>query len=70
MNKGGTVEVAGLRVTMTTADHSAGDWNAGGETTLYLGDPVGFVIELETGAGCTSPGTPGRSATWRLIREL
>ncbi len=50
MNKGGTVEAAGLRVTMTTADHSAGDWNAGGETTLYLGDPVGFVIELEDGA--------------------
>ena len=49
MNKGGTVEAAGLRVTMTTADHSAGDWNAGGETTLYLGDPVGFVIELEDG---------------------
>ena len=49
MNKGGTVEVAGLRVTMTSADHSAGDWNPAGETTLYLGDPAGFVIELEDG---------------------
>jgi L-ascorbate metabolism protein UlaG (beta-lactamase superfamily) len=46
MNKGGTVDVAGLRVTMTGADHSAGDWNPGGETTLYLGEPVGFGIEL------------------------
>jgi L-ascorbate metabolism protein UlaG (beta-lactamase superfamily) len=34
---------------MVTAHHSAGDWNAGGETTLYLGDPAGFVIELEDG---------------------
>ena len=33
MNKGGTVEAAGLRVTMVHADHSAGDWNAAGETT-------------------------------------
>ena len=48
-NKGGTVEAAGLRVTMTGADHSAGDWNPGGETTLYLGEPAGFIIELETG---------------------
>ena len=39
MNKGGTVDVAGFRVTMTGADHSAGDWNPGGETTLYLGEP-------------------------------
>ena len=42
MNKGGTFETGGIKVTMTHADHSAGDWNAGGETTLYLGDPVGL----------------------------
>ena len=60
MNKGGTVEVAGLKVSMTWADHSAGDWNPGGETTLYLGDPVGFIVELPDGyrfyfAGDTQP---------------
>ena len=49
MNKGGTFEAAGIKVTMTHADHSAGDWNPGGETTLYLGEPVGFVVELENG---------------------
>ena len=42
MNKGGTFEAAGIKVTMTHADHSAGDWNPGGETTLYLGEPVGL----------------------------
>src|SRR5262245_3398196 len=26
MNKGGTVETEGLKVTMTHADHSSGDW--------------------------------------------
>ena len=47
MNKGGTVEVGGLRVSMVRADHSAGDWSTSGEGPLYLGEPVGFVIELE-----------------------
>ena len=36
MNKGGTVTAAGMRVTMTHADHSAGAWNAGGQTTLLF----------------------------------
>ncbi len=70
MNKGGTFEADGIKVTMTHADHSAGDWNPGGETTLYLGDPVGFVVELENGfrfyfAGDTTP-----FGDMALIREL
>jgi L-ascorbate metabolism protein UlaG (beta-lactamase superfamily) len=70
MNKGGTFETDGIKVTMTHADHSAGDWNPGGETTLYLGDPVGFVVELENGfrfyfAGDTTP-----FGDMALIREL
>jgi L-ascorbate metabolism protein UlaG (beta-lactamase superfamily) len=49
MNKGGTVATHGLKVTLTHADHSAGDWSAAGQGPLYLGEPVGFVIELEDG---------------------
>ena len=49
MNKGGTVDVAGLKVTMVGADHSAGDWNAEGGVPLYLGEPAGFVVEVENG---------------------
>lgn len=49
MNKGGTVATHGLRVTLVHADHSAGDWSSAGEGPLYLGEPVGFVIELEDG---------------------
>ena len=63
MNKGGTVEVAGIKVTMVHADHSAGDWNPGGETTLYLGDPIGFILEFETGSGSMPPATPTCTAT-------
>jgi L-ascorbate metabolism protein UlaG (beta-lactamase superfamily) len=70
MNKGGTVEAAGLKVTMTTADHSAGDWNAPGETTLYLGDPVGFIIELESGTRLYFAGDTTAFGDMRFIREL
>jgi L-ascorbate metabolism protein UlaG (beta-lactamase superfamily) len=69
-NKGGTVEAAGLKVTMVTAHHSAGDWNANGETTLYLGDPAGFVIELEDGYRIYHAGDTAPFSDMRLIREL
>jgi L-ascorbate metabolism protein UlaG (beta-lactamase superfamily) len=70
MNKGGTVEVAGVKVTMTHADHSAGDWNAGGETTLYLGEPAGFVVELENGFRFYHAGDTNVFGDMRLIGEL
>jgi L-ascorbate metabolism protein UlaG (beta-lactamase superfamily) len=43
-NKGGTRHVDGISLTMTNAEHSTGGPN--GE---YLGDPAGFVIEVENG---------------------
>ncbi len=70
MNKGGTVDVAGLRVTMTGADHSAGDWNAAGETTLYLGEPAGFVVEMENGFRIYHAGDTNVFGDMRLIGEL
>ncbi len=70
MNKGGTLEAAGLRVTMVHADHSAGDWHPGGETTLYLGEPVGFVVELENGFRFYHAGDTDVFGDMRLIGEL
>ena len=70
MNKGGTVDVAGLKVTMTGAEHSAGDWNAAGETTLYLGEPAGFVVELENGFRLYHAGDTAVFGDMRLIDEL
>jgi L-ascorbate metabolism protein UlaG (beta-lactamase superfamily) len=69
-NKGGTVEAAGLRITMTGADHSAGDWDGGAGTTLYLGEPAGFVIELEDGARIYHAGDTQAFGDMALIREL
>jgi L-ascorbate metabolism protein UlaG (beta-lactamase superfamily) len=70
MNKGGTFEVDGIKVTMTHADHSAGDWNPGGETTLYLGDPVGLIVELENGFRFYFAGDTTAFGDMALIREL
>ena len=70
MNKGGTIEIAGVRVTMVHADHSAGDWNPGGETTLYLGEPAGFVVELENGFRFYHAGDTNVFGDMALIRDL
>jgi L-ascorbate metabolism protein UlaG (beta-lactamase superfamily) len=70
MNKGGTVEVAGLRVSMVPADHSAGDWNAAAESTLYLGEPAGFVVELENGFRIYHAGDTAVFGDMALIRDL
>jgi L-ascorbate metabolism protein UlaG (beta-lactamase superfamily) len=43
-NKGGTVDIAGVKVTLTDANHSSS-----GEDGQYLGEPAGLVIELEDG---------------------
>ena len=48
-NKGGTVEIAGVKVHMTHAVHSSGIPNPNGDNELYGGDPAGLVVELEDG---------------------
>ena len=70
MNKGGTFEAAGIKVTMVHADHSAGDWNAAGETTLDLGEPVGFVVEVENGFRFYFAGDTALFGDMRFIRDL
>ncbi len=70
MNKGGTVEARGLRVTMVHADHSAGDWSAAGEGPLYLGEPAGFVLELEDGKSLYFAGDTALFRDMELIGEM
>ena len=70
MNKGGTADVAGLRVTMTSADHSAGDWDNENGLPRYLGEPAGFVIELEDGSRIYHAGDTNVFGDMRLIGEL
>ena len=70
MNKGGTVEARGLRVTMVSADHSAGDWLAYEAVPVYLGEPVGFVVELENERVLYHAGDTALFGDMRLIGEM
>jgi L-ascorbate metabolism protein UlaG (beta-lactamase superfamily) len=70
MNKGGTVTTDGLQVTMTRAEHSAGEWDGANDTTRYLGEPAGFVVELEGGTRVYHAGDTDVFGDMRLIGEL
>ena len=70
MNKGGTVDARGLKVTMTSADHSAGDWDNAVGTPRYLGEPAGFIVELEDGSRIYFSGDTTVFGDMRLIGEL
>ena len=65
MNAGGTVETNGLKVTMTHAFHSSSLPDG-----TYGGDPVGFVLELETGQRIYIAGDTGVFGDMALIGEL
>lgn len=70
MNKGGTVATRGLRVTMVHAEHSAGDWASGPGLMMDLGEPVGYVIELENGVRVYHAGDTDVFGDMALIMEL
>jgi L-ascorbate metabolism protein UlaG (beta-lactamase superfamily) len=70
MNKGGTFETEGIRVTFTHADHSAGDIYGTAEAPIYLGEPVGAVFELENGFRFYHAGDTEVFGDMRLIAEL
>ncbi len=68
MNKGGTVEVAGLRLTMVDAVHSSGI--AAPEGQQYGGEAAGFVVELEDGLTLYHAGDTNVFSDMRLIHDL
>jgi L-ascorbate metabolism protein UlaG (beta-lactamase superfamily) len=64
-NKGGTIEVAGLRITMVDAKHSSSTVDG-----TYAGEPAGFVIELENGYRIYFAGDTTVFGDMQLIGEL
>ena len=68
MNKGGSLEVAGLTVTMTHAFHSSGIIDGG--QIVYGGEPAGFVIGLESGKSVYCAGDTAVFSDMALIAEL
>ena len=68
MNKGGSVDVAGLRITMTDARHSSGFVDNG--QMVYMGEAAGFVVRLEDGRAIYYAGDTCLFGDMRLIGEM
>ena len=68
MNKGGSQEVAGLRITMTDARHSSGFVDDG--RMVYMGEPAGYVIRLEDHRTIYFAGDTSLFGDMRLIGEI
>jgi L-ascorbate metabolism protein UlaG (beta-lactamase superfamily) len=69
-NKGGTVEVVGVKVHMTHAIHSSGMPNPNGDNEIYAGDPAGLVIELEDGFKIYHAGDTAAFSDMDIIGKL
>ncbi len=68
MNTGGTLALAGISITMVPAVHSGGGVENG--RTLYLGEPIGYVVRFEDGLTVYFAGDTALFGDMRLIREL
>jgi len=68
MNKGGTLTVAGCKVTMTQAVHSSAVDEGG--RLIPAGDPGGFVVEFPNGFVAYHAGDTAVFKDMELIREL
>ena len=68
MNKGGSQEITGLRVTMTDARHSSGFMDNG--QMIYMGEPAGYVVKLEDGRSIYYAGDTCLFGDMRLIGEM
>jgi L-ascorbate metabolism protein UlaG (beta-lactamase superfamily) len=67
MNKGGTIAVKGLRITMTDACHSSSFDENG---IVYLGEPAGFIVGLENGQTIYFAGDTSLFGDMKLLGEL
>ena len=69
INKGGSTEAAGQRVTMTQALHSS-SVNAEDGSIVYTGEPVGFVLTIDSGYKVYFAGDTTVFGDMSLIGEL
>ena len=68
MNKGGTQEQCGIRITMVDARHSSSYVDQG--VTVYLGEAAGYVLTFENGLRAYFAGDTALFGDMRLIKEL
>jgi L-ascorbate metabolism protein UlaG (beta-lactamase superfamily) len=68
MNKGGTQECCGIRVTMVDARHSSSYTDDG--VITYLGEAAGYVLTFENGLTAYFAGDTSLFGDMRLIHDL
>jgi L-ascorbate metabolism protein UlaG (beta-lactamase superfamily) len=68
MNKGGSLEIAGLKVSMTHARHSSSCVEE--SETVYLGEACGYVVRLEDGLVIYYAGDTSIFGDMKLLGEL
>lgn len=68
MNKGGTQEWEGIKITAVHADHSSGIQD--GNTMVYSGEPLGYVVEFENGFKLYHAGDTAVFSDMKLIADL
>jgi len=69
MNKGGTIEIEGIRLTMVDAKHSSSITEADG-TLTYAGEAAGYVVEFENGYKIYHAGDTCVFGDMKLISEI
>ncbi len=69
MNKGGTQEVAGVKVTMTHAVHSCGIQEEDG-SFIYGGEACGYVLEFASGLKLYHAGDTAVFSDMQIIHDL
>jgi L-ascorbate metabolism protein UlaG (beta-lactamase superfamily) len=69
VQKGGTIQVGGIKVTATHAFHSSSIALDDG-TTIYAGEPMGYIIEFESGFRLYHAGDTAVFGDMQLIGEL
>ena len=69
LNKGGTAQVGGVKVTGTHAFHSSSIQLDDG-SSIYAGEPMGFILEFESGFKLYHAGDTAVFGDMALIREL
>lgn len=68
MNKGGSLDLGWVRVTMTHADHSCGILD--GDQLVYGGEAVGYVLQFSGGLRLYAAGDTAVFASMQLIGEI
>lgn len=69
LNKGGTAQVGGIKVTAVNAFHSS-SIQTGDGSSIYGGEPMGYVIEFESGFKLYHAGDTAVFGDMALIGEL